>query len=111
AHGAAGSKAWWKGGLSDCSPEIEETIKRFWDVGPFSRIRELWGSRKESLVELGCGVGGLYVHLHSKVTNYLGVDSSFASIALARSLALGLPHQLDPKEKVLVPGDLINGTV
>jgi SAM-dependent methyltransferase/uncharacterized protein YbaR (Trm112 family) len=111
AKGVSKTGAWWKGSLPDSSPEIEEVIQRFWDNGPFAKIKELWGDRKESLVELGCGVGGLYAHLHSSVTNYLGVDSSFASIALARSLALGLPNGLSSDEKVLVPGDLLNGTV
>jgi SAM-dependent methyltransferase/uncharacterized protein YbaR (Trm112 family) len=110
-QGVSENKAWWKGSLPDSSPEIAEVIKRYWDHGPFTKIRELWGDRKESLVELGCGVGGLCVHLRSSVTNYLGVDSSFASIALARSLSLGLPDALEANEKVLVPGDLLNGAV
>jgi SAM-dependent methyltransferase len=110
-QGIAESKAWWKGSLPDSSPEIADMIKRYWDHGPFAKIRELWGDRKESLVELGCGVGGLCVHLRSSVTGYLGVDSSFASIALARSLSLGLPNAIEAGEKVLVPGDLLNGAI
>jgi SAM-dependent methyltransferase len=103
--------AWWKSGYKNTSPEIAEVVERFWDRGPFHKISELWGPEKRSLVELGCGVGGLYTHLSGKLSRYLGVDSSFASIALARKLALGLPQPLQKDQKVLVPGDLLNGIV
>jgi SAM-dependent methyltransferase/uncharacterized protein YbaR (Trm112 family) len=108
---AQGSVPWWKPKNGDSSQEIGEIIERFWDHGPFAKISKLWGSEKRSLIELGCGVGGLYAHLSDRVSQYLGVDSSFASIALARKLALGLPDPLKAGEKVLVPGDLLNGTV
>jgi SAM-dependent methyltransferase/uncharacterized protein YbaR (Trm112 family) len=108
------SQAWWKSGFKSTSPEIAEIVERFWDRGPFSKIAEVWGqwdSEKKSLIELGCGVGGLYTHLSKNLSRYLGVDSSFASIALARKLALNLPQPLQKDQKVLVPGDLLNGIV
>jgi SAM-dependent methyltransferase/uncharacterized protein YbaR (Trm112 family) len=111
---AKASHPWWKSGFKNTSPEIAEIIERFWDRGPFSKIAELWalgGNEKKSLIELGCGVGGLYAHLSEKLSRYLGVDSSFASIALARKLALSLPQSFHQDQKVLVPGDLLNGTV
>jgi SAM-dependent methyltransferase len=104
-------QAWWKSGFKNTSPEISEVIERFWDRGPFFKISEIWGNEKKSLIELGCGVGGLYTHLSSKLSRYLGVDSSFASIALARKLSLGLPQPFQKDQKVLVPGDLLNGIV
>jgi SAM-dependent methyltransferase len=108
---AKSGQDWWKSGFKNTSPEIAEIVERFWDRGPFSKISELWGNEKRSLIELGCGVGGLYTHLAGKLTRYLGVDSSFASIALARKLSLGLPNPIQKDQKVLVPGDLLNGTV
>jgi|GEM_PF-701600 len=61
----------------------------------------------QQAVELGCGVGGLSLRLRGKVSRYLGVDGSFASIALARHLALGCPYP----EKIRFPEDLLHGTV
>jgi SAM-dependent methyltransferase len=113
-HARAGA-SWWKAEMADSSPEIAEVIERFWDHGPFAKIREIaeatWKDEKPALVELGCGVGGLHAYLSGCLSRYLGVDSSFASIALARKLALGLPRPLESEEPVNVPGDLINGTV
>lgn len=96
--------------VSSPSPEIDELIKKYWDKGPFFRIREQLkklSARPSSLVELGCGVGGLYVALRDQLETYLGLDSSFASIALARHFALGAPM----RGKTLLPGDLLAGPV
>lgn len=99
------SQAWWKSGFKNTSPEIAEIIERFWDRGPLSKISELWGNEKKSLIELGCGVGGLYTHLSraKKLNRYLGVDSSFASIALARKLNLNLPQSFQKIKKSWFP--------
>ena len=39
---------------------------------------------KREVVELGCGVAGLTRLLAPRMSAYLGVDSSFTSVALAR---------------------------
>jgi SAM-dependent methyltransferase len=64
---------------------------------------------KKSLqvIELGCGVGGLFRQLKSHLSSYLGVDGSFASISMARHLALGVPD----RSSFRVPGDLLQGPV
>jgi SAM-dependent methyltransferase len=59
------------------------------------------------VIELGCGVGGLARMLKPHVSSYLGVDSSFASVALGRHLALGAPHP----RPIRIPGDLLAGAV
>ncbi len=91
------------------SPAVDEVIKKYWDAGPFAKIKERVVARggKHSLIELGCGVGGLFAALHGNLKSYLGLDSSFASIALARHLALGAPY----RGKILIPDDLLQGTV
>ncbi|MBI3543640.1 MAG: class I SAM-dependent methyltransferase, partial [Deltaproteobacteria bacterium] len=91
------------------SPAIAELVAKHWDRGPFARIRELLDAKKAggSLVELGCGVGGLLPALGPRVKSYLGLDSSFASIAIARHFALGAPL----KREVRLPADLLDGPV
>jgi SAM-dependent methyltransferase len=101
---------WWKPSTGDGSPLIDELIRTHWDHGPFSKIKE-WVSELtkagnfKAVVELGCGVGGLYAVLKPHVDFYLGVDSSFASIALARHLLLGAPYP----GSLHIPEDLIQG--
>ena len=91
------------------SPAIESMIKNYWDHGPFAKIKERVAARggSHSLIELGCGVGGLYAALRGNLKFYLGLDSSFASIALARHFSLGAPY----RGKILVPDDLLHGSV
>jgi SAM-dependent methyltransferase len=94
------------------SPLIESLIRQHWDRGPFSQISTwLKSIRSEkpqaSVIELGSGVGGLYPLLKADIGSYLGVDSSFASVALARHLALGAPYG----RKLRIPGDLLQGPV
>lgn len=105
---------WWKPQAGAGSPAIEEWVKKYWDQGPFERIRQgiekRAGKNKLSLIELGCGVGGLLRVLTPSLSRYLGVDSSFASIVLARRLALGAHHGAG-SETLSVPGDLLDGTV
>jgi SAM-dependent methyltransferase len=57
------------------------------------------------MIELGCGVGGLLPALAGRLSAYLGVDSSFASVAHARRLAL---HPED-RRSIRVPADLLQG--
>jgi SAM-dependent methyltransferase/uncharacterized protein YbaR (Trm112 family) len=91
-------------------PLLNELIKKHWDHGPFERIKQLVTKETvpaPSLIELGCGVGGLCVALRGRVSRYLGLDSSFASVALARALAL----DLGKTRRCLVPDDLLLGAV
>ncbi len=90
-------------------PLISELIRKYWSRGPFSCLREWVGQseRFDAAVELGCGVGGLARIVSENCDYYLGVDSSFASVAIARHLNLGGPY---PGE-LRFPGDLIHGPV
>jgi SAM-dependent methyltransferase len=101
--------AWWKPRSGTASPLIDSLVREHWDQGPLARIALWLGKRPGlgNLIELGCGVGGLYPKLQGKLATYLGVDSSFASIALARHLALGAPY----RGKIRVPEDLLQGPV
>lgn len=92
------------------SPVLGSLIQQHWDHGPFAKIKEMvaaLGNEKRSMIELGCGVGGLFVALKASLKSYLGLDSSFASVVLARHFALGAP--LD--KKCLIPNDLLFGAV
>jgi SAM-dependent methyltransferase len=106
------ARPWWKPKSGVASPLIESLICEHWDQGPFARI-ERWVAQLAArepvgaVVELGCGVGGLYPALKPWIRSYLGVDSSFASIALARHVALGAPY---PGE-IGIPEDLLSGPV
>lgn len=109
---ASGGIEWWKGRSGGFSPEIDDLVRRLWDRGPFSRIQNWLESITApahgwNIIELGCGVGGLQSRLRAGVKSYLGVDSSFASIALARHLALGC----DYRGKLRFPEDLLQGPV
>ena len=115
------------------SPLVAQLIEQHWDQGPFSVI-EGWLSpgaaqpsaqsarppsappngrpatlpnARPATVELGCGVGGLEPRLRPFLSSYLGVDSSFASIARARHLALGFAW----KGSHRIPEDLLQGPV
>lgn len=91
------------------SPLIQDLLKKHWDHGPFDQIKK-WipKSKPSDVVELGCGVGGLATLLRPNLKSYLGVDSSFVSIALARHLNLGTPY---PGAKLKVPEDLLHGSL
>ena len=103
---------WWKPKTGEFSRELEELVTRHWDHGPFEKIHEGIRARFKdqgaSMVELGCGVGGLFAALSDSLDRYLGVDSSFASIALARRILLGAGTS---RQKLHVPGDLLEGSV
>jgi uncharacterized protein YbaR (Trm112 family) len=84
---------WWAPSHTSGSPEIASLVKSYWDQGPLARIgvwldELLKGKRSSSVIELGCGVGSLSRKVDALGGNYLGVDSSFLSVALARHLAL-----------------------
>jgi len=91
------------------SPAIQKVINDYWDHGPFTKIKKWFQTNpeKKSLIELGCGTGGLLPTLRDHLSNYLGLDQSFASLVLARHLALGakLPHGIS------IPYDLIEGPI
>ena len=115
--------AWWKptpSGPSSSRPSsllpppllIDQLIQTHWDQGPFTHIRDWMTKMSQTeefsqVLELGCGVGGLRSILQPFCQFYLGVDSSFASIALARHLNLGIPYP----HSLRFPGDLLQGSV
>ena len=90
------------------SPLLMEWIKRYWDQGPMKVIAE-WIPEKASILELGCGVGGLYRRLNQRALwvspRYLGMDSSFHSVLIARHLNFGGPFI----GKLAHPTDLLFG--
>lgn len=105
-----GDDRWWAPRSAGGSPLIDRLVREHWDHGPFAQIKtwvEALGARAGDAVEVGCGLGGIYPILRAQLKSYLGVDSSFASIALARHLALGVDYPAD----IQIPEDLINGPV
>lgn len=111
----AADSSWFKpsvAGSRKGSPLIASLIREYWDHGPLSRIERLVEERMKTpkgirIIELGCGVGSLAQRLRKQSARYLGVDSSFASIALARHLVLGAPY-VGPLQ---IPEDLLQGPV
>lgn len=97
------------GDFKSSSRAIDEIVEKHWDSGPVARIAARVSKMEEKLdlVELGCGVGGLFAALRGNLRSYLGLDSSFASVALARHLAFGAPY----RGALLRPDDLLNGPV
>lgn len=99
---------WWKPQNSHGSPEIASLVKTCWDRGPLAQISKWIESKSFStVIELGCGVGSLSHKVDSLGGNYLGVDSSFLSVALARHLALQTPYA----GELRIPADLLDGPV
>jgi SAM-dependent methyltransferase len=104
--------AWARPDQGSGSRLIEKLIRENWDRGPFSQIVRWCDEFKtrgvvRSVIEIGSGVGGLYPAIRNDIQTYLGVDSSFASVAIARHLALGAPYP----RKIQIPGDLLQGAV
>jgi SAM-dependent methyltransferase/uncharacterized protein YbaR (Trm112 family) len=97
---------WWKSVPASESPEITEWIQRYWDRGPFRTV-SAWIEPGKNVLELGCGVGGLCRRLRGTAAEYLGIDSSFHSILLARHLNLGAPY----RGELRFPGDLLFGNL
>jgi Methyltransferase domain len=96
---------WWRP-RRNFSPEIDRLVKNFWNHGPFALIARWTKNRKKlDAIELGCSVGGLARVLAPQLRTYLGVDTSFVSIALARHLNLGAPYPLS----LALPQDLLLG--
>jgi SAM-dependent methyltransferase len=114
---AEGDAAWWHPRAGEASPWVDGLVREHWNHGPLARVEELIralprksGEAAPTVIELGCGVGGLALRLRISTRacgGYLGVDSSFASIALARHLALGMPYP----SAVRIPEDLLAGPV
>lgn len=103
--GKAKKSPWWRP-AKDFSPEINRLVTNFWDHGPFAKIAAWTKSYKnQEAVELACGSGGLARVLAPSVKSYLGIDSAFAGIALARHINLGAPYELS----IQFPQDLYNG--
>lgn len=106
-HYLRGEGGWWRSEDGSASPLIEKIIRENWDQGPFEQVEKWVASGTGDVIELGCGVAGLYPRVRDNVKSYLGVDSSFASIALGRHLALGFPYE----GEIRVPADLLQGAV
>jgi SAM-dependent methyltransferase len=87
---------------------LDGLIHSYWDHGPLEKTAA-W-IRKGGLkrvFELGSSVGGIAQRLAGSVEDYLGIDASFVSVALARHLALGASYP----NALRIPGDLIDGPV
>ncbi|MDR3607792.1 MAG: methyltransferase domain-containing protein [Oligoflexia bacterium] len=109
--GDESGERWWKPRSGEASPLIDSLIREYWDKSPIVQIGQ-WVSRlakqgesMSTVVELGCGVGGIYPVIRPYIKSYLGVDSSFSSIALARHVALGMPYS----GSIAIPEDLLQG--
>ena len=89
------------------SPHIKKMITDYWDQGPMQRLRSILSKKKikGSLLELGCGSGGLVHTLGDQVSEYLGVDSSFQGIYRAREILV------QKKNSYPAPGDLVHGAL
>jgi SAM-dependent methyltransferase len=101
--------AWWRPVQGSASPLIDTLVREYWDQGPLSVIQKWVEKLKQpgKVIELGCGVGGLALRFPERIERYLGVDSSFIAIALARHLVLGAPY----RGKIRIPQDLLQGPV
>lgn len=97
---------WWRPKKAPFSDEIDRLVNTYWDHGPFSQIAEWTKSLKQQrVIELGCGVGGIAQVLRKTALSYIGVDSSFASMAFARHIYLNTPYALS----IQIPQDLYLG--
>ncbi len=101
---------WYHSTSGKTNELIQSLIKEYWDQSPLSIIskwiREI-KDQPQNILELGCGVGSLANKLKNNSDFYLGVDSSFASVALARYLNLGSNHP----DKIKIPNELLNGSI
>jgi SAM-dependent methyltransferase len=114
-HASSGGpliEKWWKASdesdVESESPVITEWVEKYWDHGPLSKV-SAWITKGSSLVELGCGVGGLLHRISGKASEYLGVDSSFQSIRIARELNLCPNPSIESEFRI--PGDLFHGNL
>lgn len=109
---------WW-GAPGAIDPVIANLVRTHWDQGPHAIVRK-WleegprGQSQGAVLELGCSVGGMLQVLASSGPNlfseYLGIDSSFASVVAGRAFCLGLSPDGDPAQMELkYPQDLLNG--
>jgi SAM-dependent methyltransferase/uncharacterized protein YbaR (Trm112 family) len=95
---------WWAEDQSQGDVLLNSLMKQHWDSGPMKHITKWIKDLKSRplLAELGCGTGGLRWKIDPLVCGYVGVDSSFSSIALARSM--------QSAKTIEIPGDLLFGT-
>jgi SAM-dependent methyltransferase len=97
---------WWRSVPASESPLISSLIEQHWDHGPMETVAR-WLPEGASVVELGSGVGGLCERVKERAGSYLGVDSSFLSVLIARHLHLGGPFP----GGLRYPGDLLYGNL
>ena len=91
----------------DMAPFMKELVQKYWDCGPLSKVRDFFKAKnlKGSLIEIGCGTGGLAHKLSDNLSAYLGVDTSYQGVFRARQI-------LKTKQnKYKIPTDLINGSL
>lgn len=107
-HYLTAKDAWWRPKKGAYSKEIDSLVRKHWDHGPFAEIGKWTKTLKpESIVEIGCGVGGLAKVVAKNAKSYLGVDMAFASIALARHVYLQATYPIP----IRIPQDLYNGAL
>jgi SAM-dependent methyltransferase/uncharacterized protein YbaR (Trm112 family) len=87
---------------------FRQLVSEYWDHGPLDWIGTQINQQPKirTVVELGCGLGGLAARLTVPGIQYLGVDSSFASVAWAQHLYLGRDKN---RWVTKVPKDLLAG--
>lgn len=103
---SARDSTWWKDPDTEQDPLLDALMEKHWDHGPMQRATDWIGalpgvSKNRMIAELGCGTGGLRWKADAHLRLYIGVDSSFSSIAHARAMQ-GL-------KQIEIPGDLLYG--
>ncbi len=104
-------EAWWREEGPIASPLIEKLMREQWDHGFWREVERLArefaaaspGAGEFRVAELGCGVGGVARFLDRPGLFYLGLDTSFASLQMARRV------YAQPEFKLRMPGDLLRG--
>lgn len=89
------------------STSLKQLIKNYWDKNPMQKLAQIFKEKKlrGSMLELGCGSGGLAHRLGSQLDAYLGVDSSYQGIKRAREILISR------KNNYPSPGDLVEGAL
>lgn len=83
---------------------VTTLIEQFWDMGLSSLVRTYLDARVDSILDLGCSVGGALWFSRTRAKQCLGIDLSFSAIKLARQINL----HLKPDVPLVVPGDRLN---
>ncbi|MCM0606047.1 MAG: methyltransferase domain-containing protein [Xanthomonadaceae bacterium] len=95
--------------LLSANPKLSATlktlVKKYWDQGPMQTLAKLFKQKKlsGSMLELGCGSGGLAHLLGSNLDSYLGIDSAYQGVKRARDILI------TKKNIYNAPSDLVQG--